>query len=355
MKKIIFLFSILFLFTACTNDISVDTSSPISPADKPINTERGYYLGLLPTPHSGQSLEKAHKEVASFTELVPVWGKPSPFWEKADDFSGKWGKDSIEKNIRKNGMIPLIHFSFMGAGMTIDSPKSIKNPSLSNSDWRKEYKESVLETVQVTKPLYLSLGNEVNRWYEKYGNDGVDPNSFGNFVTLYNEIYHEVKKISPETKVFCVFAREMVSELREADLEVLKLFDPDKLDIFAFTTYPQSVKKDKNGKMLASPINKPADIPSDYYSKVYNYIEKSDKTKPLAFTEISWPAHEAMGGENAQVEFINDLSSRLLKNQDVNIHFLMWPWLTDLDENDTVGLRKKNGTEKPGLNTWKEL
>jgi hypothetical protein len=32
-------------------------------------------------------------------------------------------------------------------------------------------------------------------------------------VTLYEEIYDAVKELSPETKVFCTFAREVVAEI----------------------------------------------------------------------------------------------------------------------------------------------
>lgn len=71
----------------------------------------------------------------------------------------------------------------------------------------------MLDVVRASKPLYLSVGNEVNRWYEKYGANSSSPNGFQHFVTLYEEIYDAVKELSPETKVFCTFAREIVAEI----------------------------------------------------------------------------------------------------------------------------------------------
>jgi hypothetical protein len=77
----------------------------------------------------------------------------------------------------------------------------------------------------------------VNRWYEKYGVGENNPNGFQHYVNLYEEIYDAIKKLSPETKVFCTFAREIISENREADLSVLPMFKPEKMDLLVFTSY----------------------------------------------------------------------------------------------------------------------
>ena len=90
---------------------------------------------------------------------------------------------------------------------------------MSDEEWRLQYKRAVIESVEAAKPAYLSVGNEVNRWYEKYGYE--EDNGFKHWVSLYEEIYNEVKTLSPETKVFCTFSREIVSENREADMNVL--------------------------------------------------------------------------------------------------------------------------------------
>jgi len=68
------------------------------------------------------------------------------------------------------------------------------------------------------------------------------PNGFQHYVSLYEEVYDTVKKKSPKTKVFCTFAREIVSENWEADLKVFKMFPPDKMDILVFTSYPYAVQ-----------------------------------------------------------------------------------------------------------------
>jgi len=295
-------------------------------------------MGVLPSTAQGQSFDDAYAQTAHYSEFVPVWGRPTPFYNLADELSGSWGQTFVKQLIRDNGMFPIIHLSFIGSGVTLVTPPGMENATLSDSAWRAAYKQAALDVVKATRPRYLSLGNEVNRWYEKYGEDG--PNGFKNYVSLYEEIYDEVKKLSPETKVFCVFAREIVSENREADLEVLRLFNPNKLDLLVFTSYPYVLGK-----------TNPSMIPDDYYSKASNYMPG----KPFGFSEIAWASLDALGGEQAQADFIVQATTRLTRDRGINLHLFGWPWLHDLNENDAVGLIKIDGTEKLGYAAWKNI
>jgi hypothetical protein len=195
----------------------------------------------------------------------------------------------------------------------------------------------VIESVEAAKPVYLSLGNEVNRWYEKYGWEGE--NGFKHWVSLYEEIYDDVKELSPETIVFCTFSREIVSENKEADLSVIGLFDPEKLDILVLTSYPHSL----------AGVNRPRDIPADYYTKVLEMLPD----KPVGFSEIMWPSMAEFGGEEAQADFLRQLEMELTNGLDVE--FIMWPWLSDLAEGDYTGLIHRDGTEKLGYEAWISL
>ncbi len=311
----------------------------ITPSDSPHIPERGFLMGFLPTPKEGQSFDEAYREAALYCDFAPVWGKPTPFFELADDLSGSWGTTFVEGYIRGNGMIPLVHLSFIDAGLTLKKPPGMEDATLADSEWREAYKNAALDVLKAARPLYLSLGNEVNRWYEKYGLN-ENPNGFQHYITLYEEIYDAVKEISPDTIVFCTFAREMVSENREADLEVLNLFDPEKMDIIALTSYPYAVQE----------ISSPSDIPDDYYSRVLTYMNK-----PVGFTEVAWPSLAFFGGEQGQADFLFQICRRLTVNQGVDLYFVGWPWLVDLSEDDTTGLVNHDGTEKLAYTTWKEL
>ncbi len=295
-------------------------------------------MGVLATPSEGESFADAHKKASTLADFVPVWGRPTPFYQLARELSGNWGDTFVEQYIRGNGMFPVVNLSFIGPGMTLATPPGISGVTLENPEWREAYKQAALDVVKVVRPLYLSLGNEVNRWYERYGARNGDPNGFQNYVSLYNETYDAVKKLSPQTVVFCTFAREMVSENREADLAVLKMFDPDKLDMLVFTSYPYAVKG----------IQRPEEIPNDYYSKALNYLPG----KPFGLSEVGWADLEAFGGEQSQADLISDVSGRLTAEQGVNLRLLGWPWLSALDDNDPIALVKRDGTPRLAYRAW---
>jgi len=327
-------------FLAACGVVPTLTTEPgkLVPADSLQLPSRGFFMGVLPTTAQGQSFEDAYAQAARYSEFVHVWGKPTPFYNLAADLNGSWGQIFVKQLIRGNRMFPIIHLSFIGSGVTLVTPPGMENATLSDPAWRSAYKQAVLDVAKATCPLYLSLGNEVNRWYEKYGEDG--PNGFINYVSLYEETYDVLKKLSPETKVFCIFAREIVSENREANLEVLRLFNPDKMDLLVFTSYPYALGK-----------TDPSKIPEDYYLKAANYMPG----KPFGFSEIAWASLDALGGEQAQADFITQATGLLTRDRGINLHLFGWPWLHDLNENDAVGLIKFNGAEKLGYNAWKNL
>jgi hypothetical protein len=313
----------------------------VTPADSPEMPSRGFYMGFLPIPADGQSFEEVYQEATHTIEFVPVWGQPTPFYNYAETLNGPWGENFVEEFIRGNGIFPLIHLSFIGPNLTLVTPPGLETATLSESEWRQAYKTAVLDTVRVSTPLYLSVGNEVNRWYEKYGSNASSPNGFQHFVSLYEEIYDAVKELSSETQVFCTFAREIVAEFREADLNILKLFNPDTIDVLVFTSYPHAVQG----------INRPQDIPNNYFVKAADFVPG----KPFGFSELGWPSLDAFGGESGQADFIEDASTRLTTQQGINLHLFGWVWLHDIDENDYVGLIKRNGTRKMAYDVWETL
>jgi len=324
----ILLIGIVLISRFTKKEVTHIVTGTLTPEDSPQPPPRGFFMGVLPTTAQGQSFDDAYTQAALYSEFVPVWGKPTPFYNLADELRGGWGQTFVKQLIRDNGMFPIIHLSFIGSGVTLVTPPGMENATLSDPAWRAIYKQAALDIVKAVRPRYLSLGNEVNRWYEKYGENGL--NGFKNYVSLYEEIYDEVKKISPETEVFCVFAREIVAENREANLEVLRLFNPNKMDLLVFTS---------------------SMIPDNYYSKAADYMPG----KAFGFSEIAWPSLDVLGGEQAQADFIAQVTTRLTLDRGINLHLFGWPWLHDLNENDTIGLIKFNGTEKLGYAVWKNL
>jgi hypothetical protein len=328
----------------------------ITPIDSPETPARGYFKGVVPWPAEGQNPGDAYEQAAQYAEFTNVWESGvgcTDFREYAEKLAEGLHMDQL---IRGNGMFPVIGFSFISKDpesglLIVKTSEGLEGATLSDAEWRSAYKQEVLDGVEAVKPLYLIVGNEVNRWYEQYGVGGE--NGFDQFVSLYEDIYDAVKERSPETYVFCVFSREIVDELREADLEALTLFDPDKLDILVFTSYPHSVRTDAEGEMLQDPHNHPSDIPDDYYSRVFDKIDMADK--PFGFSEISWPAAEFYGGEQGQVDLLDEALGRLTVDQGIDLHLFAWAFLHDLRETDDTGLIKRDGTERLVYDAWKEL
>ncbi len=345
MKKIIIVLIIIFvsaLLVACSdNSVNGNNDKEIIPKDTVSIPARGFYMGLLPTPADEQSFEDVYHKVATDIEFAPVWGKPTPFYELATVLKNNWGNIFVENYIRKNGMFPLIHFSFLGPNLSLVSPPGLNNPTLQNPEWRKTYKNAVINVIKVAKPLYISIGNEVNRWYEKYGDNENSPNAFRYYISLYIEIYDTVKQISPKTNVFCTFAREIVAEHREADLSVISMFPPDKMDYLIFTSYPYAIKG----------INKPSDIPQNYYTKAANKMPN----KPFGFSELGWSSLNFFGGEEGQKQFLELAAKKLTRNQGINLKLFAWAWLHDLNNNAHIGLKTRTGKAKKAYNYWRLL
>jgi len=310
----------------------------ITPIDNPTLPARGFFMGVLPSPAQGQDFSAAYQQAADYADFAPVWGRPTPFYNLAADLRNDWGNTFVKGYIRGNGMFPLVHLSFIDAGVTLATPPGMSGATLSDSAWRAAYKKAALDVVRAIKPRYLSLGNEVNRWYEKYGLEGV--NGFRHYVTLYNEIYDAVKTLAPGTEVFCTFAREIVAEHREADLTILSLFDPDKLDLLVLTSYPYAL-----GWVS------PESIPEGYYIRVATYFPN----KPFGFSEVAWSSLPALGGEEAQAAFLNRLVNRLTRDQGLDLKLMGWAWLHDLSDQDGNGLIKIDGTEKQAYQVWKQI
>jgi hypothetical protein len=315
--------------------LPLETTGEVTPVDIPVIPSDGFFRGILPNPHPGQTFDEVYENVSLHSQFVPVWGKPSPFYNLSTDLEGSWGDIFVKDLIRGNGMFPLIHMSFFAENMTLQTPPELPDATLSDPDWRRLYIDSAKAIINASRPRFFSLGNEVNRWYEHHGYSG--DNGFNHFVSLYNETYDAVKSLSPETEVFCVFSREIVSQNRKANMSVLELFDPDRLDLVMLTTYPHSVQG----------INKVGDIPNDYYSSVFNHTDE----KKIGFSEAAWPSIPHFGGEDGQSAFIENITGRLTEG--LNLDFLGWPWLHDIGPTDATGLRYNDGFPKSALKTWK--
>jgi len=339
-------FFLVFLLLSAGCVGSEESAAPsVEPESEPPEMQketRGYYIGIVPTPKTvlGIDMIGAYEEAGEICEVVEVW--PSP--------SGIGSYDALVKSqtvtgVRVYGLKPIVNMHFYtfeqvpgeGLKMTINAPEGYEK-NLSNSEFREAYIKNAKNIAEEFHPEYLSLGNEVNSYYTTY------PEDFDNFVSLYKKAHDEVKKVSPETKVFVIFSQ---NQMEETDSwEIIDKFD-DKLDLLVFTTYPWKF------------YETPEEIPDNYYTKLESY-----SSKPVAFTEIGWPSDESVGAsEKEQADYLRRFKE-ITKN--MNVEFVNWLFLHETEISGvtasvsdpavgTIALKKSDGTEKEVYPVWVEI
>ena len=211
-----------------------------------------------------------------------------------------------------------------------------------NATNEQHYLSTTSDFVRQYRPSYFGVGIEVNLLYEK------NITAFNEFVSLYSQVYSEVKSISASTVVFTVFQLEKMNGMggglyggtndqSKAEWQLLAQFPND--DIAAFTTYPSLV------------YHSPADIPSDYYARISLHTNRS-----VGFTEVGWHSGDVAGGwgsnETEQAKFVTRFFSM---SSSLDRAFVVWSFL--YDQNATVpfnsmGLFYDNGTAKQSWQTW---
>ena len=85
-----------------TLETSREEKETLAPLDSLQQPSRGFFMGVLPSPAQKQSFEEAYAQAAKHSELVPVWGRPTPFYNLAKELSGEWGQTFVKQLIRRN-------------------------------------------------------------------------------------------------------------------------------------------------------------------------------------------------------------------------------------------------------------
>lgn len=222
-------------------------------------------------------------------------------------------------------------------GINYVDTTEVHNTGKLRIDWSSQhdtagYLDLALDMCKTYDAKYLALGIG-NNFHYRYS-----PETFDLWVEAYKNMYDEVKKEYLETKVFVTFQYEMTKGVgtkywgeHDPEWEILDKFG-DKLDIIAFTTYPE---------LEYSSIE---EIPEDYYSEIKNY-----SNKPVSFTEIGWQDDDG-----------TFISKFLELTESLNKEFILWIFMHDtkMTENNPlpgVGLREYDGSPKQAWHAWKEL
>ena len=327
------------------------------PAEFPL-TKRTFLLGLSLHPahtegETPQDVQRAMGEALALTglnaELFSHW-VVKPWYEH---WQKHYSWPSVEKRrayfdllAKHHSLRPILNFNFWelsrepGRGLVLRlavPPDLPESTTLASPEFRRRWITEVTQIAREFQPAYFSLGNEIDSFYHY---DEGKAKDFENYITLVAESYDAIKKVSPETKVMVIF--RYVEMAAKNGYHLIEKFDPKKIDVFGFTTYPRFAT--------------PADIPAGYYQPI---VQRTGDV-PVAFTEIGWPTMPGdADGKQHQADF---LLRFLRETKQMNLEMVVWTFLHDLAPPDKkapqsshCGLFNYYGQPKPAWSIWQRL
>lgn len=365
MKRLLTVFAVLVSIALACGNASPDPSPfPTHTERQPtatsvFNTSHTQY-GFFPSPpeFSEESVLSHFQDLGEHADFILL--QPNVPW--ADFLDNPQGESKAKTDI-KNQMI-LAEMNDLGAIFVVDPLNGLNRrefhnlpqewePSFSNPDVRKSYKHFVYWIVEEFEPDYLGLASEINTYMDAH------PQDVEYYLSLYREVYREVKNRAPETQIFVTFQWDdlnnmfaTASEGRSAydpNWEQIQRFEPE-LDLWVISSYPYFVYE--NGE----------DIPGDYYARLRG---KTDK--PLAVAEGGFTSMRGEGDQSAYLQAIHDqLGERMvfwvyLILSDLNMQSLSGVMkeqgvpeddIQTLSHFATIGLQTSNGDAKPALEIW---
>jgi hypothetical protein len=338
------------IFGGCSGQDNGSQTQSVSTTEKHSNVilpieQRSFYLGLVPTPVNApdstfDDVVRAYEETGGIAEIQMVWVEPAGIGQYE-----KLKQNRVITALRVYGLKPVVTLQFAtikevpgdGLQYVVDAPSGI-NADLSDPEFRTLWVEEATNIAREFNPEYLSLGNEINDYFY------LHPEDLEDYISLYDEAYAEIKKVSPETKVFMVFSYTHIVDNNQFDM--LERFN-DRVDLIGLTTYPWKY------------FDTPADIPDDYYSRLDQHIDK-----PIAFIEIGWISSDSKGSSEAEQA---DYLVRFLELTDgMDIEMVNWLFLHETvlegtvasvsePETGTISLKNKDGSKKPIYNIWLDV
>ena len=279
--------------------------------------DRSLRVGVLPnpTPLEGPLDSIVASSVAN--DVTPVWGGPTDWWEMRNWLNQPWGADGNYVDLlRDNGVEPIVVLAAITGATKNPPPECGDDDDLSSFCFVERLKEEAVLIASDHRPLYMMIGNEVNTYWESHhGNSAGDPDDFGHFVTMFEQVRAAVIEASPNTKVFPSFTYNRLVH-PAPDWAPVHAFDETTLDLVAFTTYP-----------FMSDVTLytfPGLIPDNYYYRAK--LEFPNAT--FAFTEVVWSSEEYGGTLEEQAEFVDlffQLTSAMPRE------FVAWGFLNDFE------------------------
>jgi len=336
-----------------------------TPQDSIFDAGRTAY-GFFPSPPeaSTASILNHYRSLGQHADFV-LFQHAIPWEDFATSVEGESQKRTDIRNqmtlARQNGLEAVYVVDPLNAlnrreffGLPADWEASFANPQV-----RTSFTNYTLWLVRQFRPRYLGLASEINTYLDAHPEDAA------NYVSLYHEVYAQVKAEAPDTRVFVTFQWEDLNNLvpfsaegrqpYNTNWEQVEAFEPN-LDVWAISSYP----------FAAFPSG--ADIPADYYVPLL-----TKTSKPLAVAEggfTSRPVGPFSGTPQDQVEYLHAIHEQIGERLTFWVYLLLNDFnmesyaaamrkqglseesINSLGMFASVGLQQADGTPKPAMELW---
>lgn len=344
-----------------TPRLTPTTSLPITDPAAPSAFDAGKTAhGFFPSPPDARNdtILNHFKDLGDHADFILI--QPNIPWE--DFVDGVEGSSKGREDIRNQTILAEIHdleWVFVVDPLNgLDRREFYGLPegweaSFANPAVRQALTNFSLWIMAEFEPRYLGLASEINTYMDAH------PEDVPHYLSLYQEIYDQVKAQFPETQIFVTFQWDdlnnmfpSVSEGRPAyhtNWDQVEMFEP-RLDLWAISSYPYFVYQHGEG------------IPDDYYARLLEATEKPIAVAEGGFTSIRDPQDQV-----AYLRAVDDqLGDRMvfwvyLILSDLNMEALR-PRMVEqgMPEEDiqtlsqfaSIGLQTPDGTPKPALEVW---
>lgn len=341
---------------------------PTSPSASVFDRERTAY-GFFPSPPEA-SLEAVlnhFKALGEHGDFILV--QPNIPWE---DFRAGVEGESTQRTDLRNQIV-LAQQNNLGWIFVVDPLNGLNRKeffglpagwqaSFGNLDVRAAFTNFTLWIVREFSPRYLGLASEINTYMDVY------PDDVANYLSLYQEVYDQVKAEAPDTQIFVSFQWDDLNNMfataaegrpaGQTNWDQVEAFEP-RLDLWVISSYPYFAFPGGEG------------IPSDYYSRVAQRT-----TKPLAVAEGGWasrPVGPVLGDDQGQLAYLQAIHDQLGERLSFWVYLILSDFNLDSfaevmraegrPESDietlsffaALGLRQFDGTPKPALALWESF
>lgn len=284
------------------------------------STLRG--VSLSPQKYSGSQLSDFFDQAVKAGQVISWAGR-------ANDLStSTGGAHLVLTQATKKHLTPVI----------ITSPT--KEDITSSGGWA-TWHDRVVSFAASTQPPYLGLGNEINKAY--------DAKTLSLFSQKFSSLVTDIKKVSPETKVFPIFQLEWMRGLHgglfggknnaaDTQWDDIALFP--EADMIGITSYPGLI------------YGTPGDVPDTYFQDIAAHTDK-----PIAITETAWFRTGPAGWESSAQEQADYVRRLFTLTRSLDPAMIIWPFLYDQSVTtpfSSMGLLTGDQQTSPAWEAWQQ-